>query len=188
MAHKEQKEYFINVKNKFPSYFTNKKVLDIGSLDINGNNKHLFSDCEYLGLDIAEGKNVDVVSLAHEYLEPDESFDVIISNDCFEHDMFYSKTFQNIARLLRPNGLFLFTCKTTGSLEHGTLNSDGGFSSPLTINYPGWENYYKNITESDVRESIDVDSIFENYEFSTLASTADIRFWGIKSNTKKNVI
>jgi len=182
MAHKEQRDYFIEVKNKFPEYFEGKKVLDIGSLDINGNNRHLFTNCEYIGLDIAEGNNVDVVSLAHEYSVEDGSFDLIVSNDCFEHDMFYEKTFKNIVRLLKPNGFFLFTCKTTGSLEHGTLNSDGGFSSPLTIQYPEWENYYKNITEEDVRNSIEVDNIFEKYEFSILEVTSDIRFWGIKKN------
>lgn len=180
MAHKEQKDYFLEIKNKHSDFFTKKKVLDIGSLDINGNNRHLFTECEYVGLDIAEGNNVDVVSLAHEYSEPNESFDVIISNDCFEHDMFYEKTFQNIVRLLKSGGLFLFTCKTTGSLEHGTLNSDGGFSSPLTIKYPEWQNYYKNITEDDVRNSINIDDIFSDYNFSVLEITSDIRFWGIK--------
>lgn len=180
MAHQEQKDYFISIKKNKPEYFLNKKVLDIGSLDINGNNKNLFENCEYIGLDIAEGKNVDVVSLAHEYKSPDESFDVIISNDCFEHDMFYEKTFKNIIRMLKPNGLFLFTCKTTGSKEHGTLNSDGGFSSPLTIKYPEWANYYKNITEDDVRKTINIDDTFKAYEFSVLDITKDIRFWGVK--------
>jgi SAM-dependent methyltransferase len=180
MAHQEQREYFLYVKSIHTEFFTNKRVLDIGSLDINGNNRHLFDQCEYIGLDIAEGKNVDVVSLAHEYMEKDSSFDVVISNDCFEHDMFYTKTFQNIVRLLRPSGLFLFTCKTTGSLEHGTIKSDGGFSSPLTIKYPDWANYYRNITEQDVRDSIDIDIVFESFEFSVLHPPHDIRFWGIK--------
>lgn len=180
MAHKEQKDYFLEIKKKFPQKFKDTKVLDIGSLDINGNNRHLFEDCEYLGLDIAEGKNVDVISLAHEYNDADSSYDVIISNDCFEHDMFYEKTFKNIVRLLKKEGFFLFTCKTTGSGEHGTLRTDGGFSSPLTIKFPEWANYYKNITEDDVRNSIAVDEIFSAYEFSTLNETKDIRFWGIK--------
>lgn len=180
MAHLEQRQYFIEVKNNHPEFFSDKKVLDIGSLDINGNNNHLFTNCDYTGLDIAEGPNVNVISLAHEYDALDGSYDVIISNDCFEHDMFYDKTFKNINRLLKSGGFFLFTCKTTGSLEHGTLRSDGGFSSPLTIKHPDWANYYKNITEQDVRESINVDDIFSSYEFSTLEITCDIRFWGIK--------
>lgn len=182
MAHQEQRDFFLEAKKNFPEYFKGNKVLDIGSLDINGNNRHLFEECEYVGLDIAEGNNVDVVSLAHEFQAPDESYGFVISNDCFEHDMFYDKTFKNIMRILKPGGFFLFTCKTTGSQEHGTLRSDGGFSSPLTINFPGWENYYKNITEEDIRRCIPVDEIFDRYEFSTLDSVKDIRFWGIKKH------
>lgn len=180
MAHIEQKEFFIEIKNKFPNYFINSKVLDIGSLDINGNNRHLFENCEYYGLDVADGRNVDIVSLAHEYNAPDGTYDFIISNDCFEHDMFYEKTFKNIIRLLKSGGFFLFTCKTTGALEHGTIKSDGGFSSPLTIKFDDWANYYRNITEEDVRKCISVDDLFLQYEFSVLDVTKDIRFWGIK--------
>lgn len=180
MAHLEQKNYFLEIKNQHSTLFSNKKILDIGALDINGNNRHLFDNCEYSGLDISEGKNVDIISLAHEFNAPDESYDLVISNDCFEHDMFYEKSFQNIIRILKPGGLFLFTCKTTGSLEHGTINSDGGFSSPLTSKYPGWENYYKNITEDDVRKSINIDEVFSKYEFSIDGVVCDIRFWGIK--------
>ncbi len=180
MAHQEQKDFFLSIKNNKPDFFHHKKVLDIGSLDINGNNRHLFNECEYYGLDVAEGNNVDLIYLAHEYDAPDESYDIIISNDCFEHDMFYEKTFKNICRLLKSGGLFLFTCKTTGSQEHGTLKSDGGFSSPLTIKFPEWSNYYKNITEKDVRDSINVDELFFEYEFSELHPPHDIRFWGIK--------
>jgi hypothetical protein len=96
--------------------------------------------------------------------------------------MFYEKTLQNIVRLLKPDGFFLFTCKTTGSAEHGTIRSDGGFSSPLTVKFPEWSNYYRNITEEDVRNSISVDEIFSEYEFSVMDVTKDIRFWGIKKN------
>lgn len=180
MAHIEQRDYFIGIKSKFPNHFKDKMVLDIGSLDINGNNKHLFENCVYQGLDIAPGRNVDIVSLAHEFNAPNESYDVIISNDCFEHDMFYEQTFKNIVRILKKGGFFLFTCKTAGSAEHGTLRTDGGFSSPLTSKHPEWSNYYRNIDEKDVRNSIDIDLVFENYEFSVLHPPHDIRFWGIK--------
>ena len=38
MSHQEQKDYFKTVKDKFPKVFKNKKVLDIGSYDLNGTN------------------------------------------------------------------------------------------------------------------------------------------------------
>lgn len=180
MAHKEQREYFLSVKSMFPNFFVNKKVLDVGSLDVNGNNRHLFDNCDYTGIDVAEGKNVDHITLCHEYAAPDQTFDVIISNDCFEHDMYWNKSLQNIARMLKSGGLFLFTCKTEGSAEHGTLRTDGGFSSPLTTKIPGWENYYRNITEADVRAAIPIEETFSTFVFSINTDAADIRFYGIK--------
>ena len=84
------------VKLKFPHYFRGIMVLDVGSFDVNGNNRHLFQDCQYVGVDVGEGPNVDVVSLAHEYQAPRESFDVVISTECFEHDMYYRRTLTHI--------------------------------------------------------------------------------------------
>ena len=40
--------------------------------------------------------------------------------------------------------------------------------------------YYKNITEDDVREAIDVDDIFSSYEFEVEENHCDLYFWGIK--------
>lgn len=38
MAHAQQKIFCLSIKQKLPEYFKIKFVLDIGSLDINGNN------------------------------------------------------------------------------------------------------------------------------------------------------
>ena len=120
MAHNEQRDFCRSVKQILPSYFNNTMVLDIGSLDINGSNQFLFDDCLYIGVDVAEGRNVDLITTGHQLMLPDASVDVIISTECFEHDQFYDKTLKNIFRMLKPGGLFLFTCATTGRPEHGT--------------------------------------------------------------------
>ena len=52
MAHKEQQEYLLSIKDKFPERFQNCSVLDIGSLDINGSNSYLFSDARFALLGI----------------------------------------------------------------------------------------------------------------------------------------
>lgn len=41
--HKEQINYCLSIKNKYPELFKG-KILDCGSLDINGNNRYLFED------------------------------------------------------------------------------------------------------------------------------------------------
>ena len=90
MAHLQQQTFFCNVKKRFPQYFSGKRVLDCGSQNLpgagSGDARYLFDNCEYIGIDIGPGENVDVVSLIHEYDEPDESFDVVISGEAFEHD------------------------------------------------------------------------------------------------------
>ena len=96
MAHQEQADFCNFVKNKFPEKFNNVSVLDIGSLDINGSNRYLFSgDFSYIGVDLGPGKNVDVICRGHEF-KSENLFDVVISSECFEHDEFYPLTLNNM--------------------------------------------------------------------------------------------
>lgn len=178
MSHKAQRDYCDHLKKRFPEFFCNRLVLDVGSLDVNGNNRSLFTDCGYIGIDIAHGPNVDLACKAHEY-NPPELFDTIISTDVLEHDVYWERSLQNIVRLLRPEGFLIFTCASPGRKRHGTLQSHPA-ASPLTVRIEGWCDYYRNLTEDDIREAIDVDFIFRKYEFSVDSSSFDLRFWGIK--------
>ena len=60
--HLEAKEFTLFVKDILGDYFINKKVLDVGSGDINGNNRYLFEECEYEGNDVCQANNVTIVS------------------------------------------------------------------------------------------------------------------------------
>lgn len=177
MAHEAQKQFCEQVVNKFPELFINKHSLDVGSLDINGNNKFMFTGGTYLGLDLGAGPNVDIISKGHEYDAPDNAFDVIISTECFEHDMYYPQTLANIVRMLKSGGIFVFTCATTGRQEHGTRKSNA-WAAPLLSEE--WSDYYKNLTEQDIRDVLNMD-VFKAYEFKTDLRVCDLYFWGIKS-------
>lgn len=180
MAHRQQQLYFERVKSKFPKYFTDVKVLDIGSLDINGNIKHFFTHpFYYVGVDLSEGRNVDVVSPGHLY-DSGFLFDVVTSAECFEHDMYYARTLQNMVKLLKPNGLMMFTCASTGRPEHGTLRSNPSDAPFLQLIDEKWANYYKNLTEDDIRAVMDVNNLFTDYGFEFEPSSCDLYFWGIK--------
>ena len=65
-------------------YFIYKKVLDVGSGDINGNNRYLFENCEYEGNDVIETSNVKIVSKTKDLQFEDNYFDTILSTECFE--------------------------------------------------------------------------------------------------------
>lgn len=185
MAHKSQRRFCIRVKEKFPEFFVGKSVLDVGSFDINGNNRIYFDDCRYLGVDVTPGPNVDLVTPVHELDKPDGAFDVIISTECFEHDMHVEKSLARILRLLKPGGLFLFTCATTGRKEHGTSQAKPG-DSPATVSLGGdWADYYRNVPESEVREVIDPDANFSDYEFDYHKGLFDLYFWGVKRQAPK---
>lgn len=182
MAHPQQIEFCRHVRSRFPPHFAGSLVLDIGSLDINGNNRYLFEDCLYIGVDLLPGRNVDLASKGHELQFPSESVDVVVSTECFEHDPFYALTLRNIVRMLKPGGLFLFTCATAGRAEHGTRRTTPG-DAPLTHEFGSWGDYYKNLEESDIREALEVDGLFETYAFSSNAEAHDLYFWGVKKGT-----
>jgi glycosyltransferase involved in cell wall biosynthesis/SAM-dependent methyltransferase len=179
MAHQQQIDFCRSVKEIFPTFFAHRLVLDIGSLDINGNNQYLFEKCQYFGVDLLPGRNVDFASKGHEFHLPDESVDVIISTECFEHDCFYDLTLRNIVRMLKPGGLFLFSCATAGRPEHGTRRTTP-VDAPFTQQFADWGDYYKNLEEGDIRAVLDIERIFKEFRFSSNEQTCDLYFWGIK--------
>jgi hypothetical protein len=61
----------------------NDEVLDVGSMDVNGSYRDLFTN--YTGCDISEGKNVDIICKPYSLPFWDNSFDVVISGQTLEH-------------------------------------------------------------------------------------------------------
>ena len=188
MAHKEQVNYVNKIKSNFPEFFKNQKVLGIGTFNVCGSEDSFFKDCDYAGLDLGEGPGVDIVCPAQDYDALDNTYDVIISCECFEHNPFYKETIQNAVRMLKSGGMFLFTCATTGRPVHGTKyleeESKQKFENWKTmpnVLRENWDNdYYKNLTESDIRECIDIDFIFSDYKFEVETNHCDLYFYGIK--------
>jgi SAM-dependent methyltransferase len=181
MAHPEQQRFMQSVKDNFPLYFQgSKKVLDVGSADINGNARYLFNGCdnlEYTGCDVAMAPNVDIVSFCHELPFDDNYFDVIFSGECFEHDVFWAASLRKIYQMLKPGGLFFFTCATTGRAEHGTSRTSAGDSYTTSI---GIE-YYRNLTVDDASIVLSPDNNFKEYKFFTRENPLyDLYFYGIK--------
>ncbi len=79
-------------------------VLDVGSCDVNGTFKEYFPNNPYIGIDIVEGPNVDIVVPPYDYPFPDNHFDVVISGSCLEHVRHPWRWMKEVARVLKPGG------------------------------------------------------------------------------------
>lgn len=183
MAHPEQRHFVSHVKNIWNHFFRGTKVLDVGSLNINGTLRDFFEEnVDYTGIDVGSGPCVDIVCRGELFDAPNDTYDVVCSAECFEHNPEWLATFHNMIRMCKPGALLFFTCATTGRPEHGTTKSDPS-SNPLMVFQAAEEfNYYRNLTQEDFISSIaNFDEIFSKYEFIVNDHSHDLYFWGIKS-------
>ena len=175
MAHSQQRDFFLEVKEQNPEAFIDVEVLEVGSLNINGTVRDFFQSKRYVGVDVGAGRDVDVICNGEDLDYPDNSFDVAVSAECFEHNPEWLATFRNMWRMSKK--YVMMTCASTGRPEHGTTRTDAG-SSPLTL---AWD-YYRNLTEQDFRAELDLDEMFANYYFRYNPESCDLYFYGEKKN------
>jgi SAM-dependent methyltransferase len=73
---------------------------------------------KYIGVDMVEDKNVDVI-VTDPYVLPfdDNSVDVVVSSSCFEHSEFFWLLFNDIMRALKPNGIFYLNVPSNGNFH-----------------------------------------------------------------------
>lgn len=178
--HEEARRFLDFVRNQFPEYYKGTRVLDVGGGDINGSNRFYFTQCEYYANDVVAAPNVTIVAKTSDLPFADNTFDYILSSECFEHDMYYTASLQKIVRMLKPGGLFAFTCASTGRPEHGTRRTCNVSYTLRLKDDTAWHDYYKNLTAEDVCEAIPVDDIFDTYAFFYDDKSFDLYFYGIK--------
>lgn len=182
--HNEAREFTLFVKRILKDFFISKRVLDVGSGDINGNNRFLFEYCKYDGNDVMQANNVTIVSKTKDLYFSDNTFDTIISTECFEHDPEYKDSFLKIYNMLKPDGLFVFTCASTGRGEHGTRRTSPADSYGTIANLEDMSDYYKNLTEKDVNDIVPLNNIFSVWDTYYNSISKDLYFVGIKKGIK----
>ena len=95
------------------------KVIDVGSRSRTPEKiikwKDILSKLEYIGVDLVDGDNVDVI-LKDPYSYPfeDESIDIIIANSIFEHSEFFWDLFLELLRILKPSGILYINAPSNG--------------------------------------------------------------------------
>ncbi len=102
MAHPAQAEFFSSVRTHYPTAFTGARVLEVGSLDINGSVRELFANCQYVGVDLQLGRGVDLACQGQLVEFPSGHFDTTISAECLEHNPYWRETVANMLRMTRP--------------------------------------------------------------------------------------
>jgi SAM-dependent methyltransferase len=178
--HIEARDFTVFVKKILSDFFKNKRVLDVGAGDINGNNRFLFENCEYDGNDVVQAKNVTIVSKTKDLPFEEHTFDTIVSTECFEHDPEYAQSFLKIYDMLKPDGLYCFTCASTGRREHGTRRTTPRDSYGTIGNVEDMVDYYKNLTEQDLNEVLPLHHLFSVWDTYYNSNTKDLYFVGIK--------
>lgn len=169
--HREAREFIKSVKAEYPEFFTGRKVLEVGSLDINGTVRQFFEDCDYHGIDLGPGPGVNEIAHVTK-LETAIEYDVVISTEALEHDEQWAESLKVMYRLLQPNGLLLITCAAPNRWEHGTQRTDGDKTPFVT-------DYYRNISVEDFA-SVLLPNLFSKSYLGYRGDMEDLYFAGIK--------
>jgi SAM-dependent methyltransferase len=177
--HPQAAHFLQFVKRILPDYFKSKMILDVGSGDINGNNRYLFENCNYKGNDVIAAPNVDIVCRTKD-LPFNNLFDTIISSEAFEHDPEYKESFLKIYSMLKNGGLFAFTCASTGRPEHGTRRTSPKDSYGTIGGLEDMSDYYKNLTIYDLNEVLPLNEMFSEWKTYFNSQSCDLYFYGIK--------
>lgn len=178
VSHPEQLAFFTEIARANPDLIAGARVLEIGSYDVNGSVRKIFSGSgDYVGVDLHEGPGVDRVGFGHEVADADATFDMAISGECFEHDPHWQETIANMVRLVRPGGLVAFSCASRGRPEHGTSRTDRTLS-------PGTQSvgldYYRNLTEADFA-ALPLSEWFDVHAFWYVDTNFDLYFAGVRA-------
>jgi SAM-dependent methyltransferase len=181
MAHQEQLKFVQTTTQSLTKDFSHLKILEIGSFDVNGSIRKFFNKSNYVGVDLSVGPGVDVVCEGNKLDHADNTYDVTLSCECFEHNPYWAETFNNMCRMTKLGGVVIFTCATTGRPEHGTTRTSPSVSPGSQS--VGWD-YYHNLTEKDFRNAIQFEELFDSYFFLTNDQSFDLYFFGVRRGPK----
>jgi len=90
-------------------------ILEIGSYQVTGQEslgdlRGLFPNKGYIGLDMRHGPGVDCIGNVEKLPQADASVGTVIAFNTFEHVRHFWRGFDEIHRVLRPDGVLLVSC------------------------------------------------------------------------------
>jgi ubiquinone/menaquinone biosynthesis C-methylase UbiE len=107
------------------------------------------------------------------YPFPDNSFDAVVSNGVFHLIHPLQQVFQEVTRLLKPNGFFVFSYEATNS-NSGSRQIESGI----------WEKETETGVLTYKHENRYIDKLLNKYQFEKIRQTQFLAFVNQKSDTK----
>lgn len=131
-----------------------KKVLDVGSVNINGSYRELVESlgATYTGLDVQSGDNVDIIADdPYRYPLPRESFDAVLCGNALHNMEAFWLVIPEMVRVLKPGGLIAVVAVTWNKSKAGKWPIDA------------WR-----FMEDGLRYLFDMTGKLRDYEFTEL--------------------
>lgn len=118
--HSGNEEWLTDLRKQYPQCFDARaKVLEIGSLDINGSIRSFFKDCtQYVGVDKIAGPGVDVVADAAAIDFALRGFNVGVCFSVFEHTPDGFAILRNLVKAMNPPAYIILCWGAEGNNWH----------------------------------------------------------------------
>lgn len=147
-------------------------VVEIGGADWNGGLRSCFTWSGYVSVDIIDGPGVDVVAPFVEWAadQPEQSRDLVLACEVFEHTDTWPDMVIAAHRLLRPNGRFVGTCAHTGRPAHSAVGADQ--LAP--------DEFYRNVPAGELADALTVAG-FTEFEVNVTRSGLDVRWCAVRT-------
>lgn len=166
VMHAEVEEFVGWVWERHPQYFLGRKVLEVGSLNVNGSVRKFFRRCDYTGIDLGPGPGVDAVMHVADFPKIEARWEVVISCEAMEHDGRWFDSVVAMQRLIVPGGLLLVTCAGPERGVHG-FKGMAEECSPHTLDH------YRNLSRGDIEPLLHFPAVWR-------CSPLDTQFYMVK--------
>ena len=98
-----------------------KCVVEVGSRIVFGSPRDIFAwlgPAVYVGVDMADGKGVDVVLPAEKLSSRFDNVDIVVATELLEHIEFWRTAIQEMKKIIKPGGLIIVTARAPGFPYH----------------------------------------------------------------------